>query len=114
MFSLNPTHSEGFATLLRPPFALERIEQINEDRVVYCLPRPQRDGRTARFLTPLEFIDRLAALIPRRGCTATATMACWRPMRRCARPPPPTGAMRGPASPAATACGFTARCRGAQ
>jgi len=31
----------------RPPFALERIEQVNEDRIVYRLPKPQRDGRTA-------------------------------------------------------------------
>ena len=48
----------------RPPFALERIEQVNEDRIVYRLPEPQRDGRTALSLTPLEFIDHLAALIP--------------------------------------------------
>ena len=48
----------------RPPFALERIEQVNEDRIVYRLPEPQRDGRTVLSLTPLEFIDQLAALIP--------------------------------------------------
>jgi hypothetical protein len=48
----------------RPPFALERIEQVNEDRIVYRLPEPQRDGRTALSLTPLELIDHLAALIP--------------------------------------------------
>ena len=48
----------------RPPFALERIEQVNEDRIVYRLPEPQRDGCTALSLTPLELIDHLAALIP--------------------------------------------------
>ena len=32
--------------------------------IVYRLPEPQRDGRTALSLTPLEFIDHLAALIP--------------------------------------------------
>ncbi len=48
----------------RPPFALERIEQVNEERIVYRLPKPQRDGRTALSLTPLELIDHLAALIP--------------------------------------------------
>ncbi|RPH99063.1 MAG: hypothetical protein EHM71_18775 [Zetaproteobacteria bacterium] len=31
----------------RPPFALERIEQVDEDRIVYRLREPQRDGRTA-------------------------------------------------------------------
>jgi hypothetical protein len=49
---------------VRPRFALERMEQVNEDRIVYRLPEPQRDGRTALSLTPLEFIDHLAALIP--------------------------------------------------
>ncbi|AUB85154.1 transposase [Candidatus Thiodictyon syntrophicum] len=48
----------------RPPFALERIEQVSEDRIVYRLPEPQRDGRTALSLSPLELIDHLAALIP--------------------------------------------------
>jgi hypothetical protein len=48
----------------RPPFALERIEQVNEDRILYRLPKPQRDGRTQLTLTPLELIDHLAALIP--------------------------------------------------
>jgi hypothetical protein len=48
----------------RPAFALERIEQVNEERIVYRLPKPQRDGRTALSLTPLELIDHLVALIP--------------------------------------------------
>ncbi len=48
----------------RPPFALECIEQVNDERIVYRLPRPQRDGRTALSLTPMEFIDHLVALIP--------------------------------------------------
>jgi hypothetical protein len=38
----------------RPPFALERIEQVNDERIVFRLPKPQRDGRTALSLTPLE------------------------------------------------------------
>jgi len=48
----------------RPPFALERLERIDEQHVIYRLPRPQQDGTTALSLTPLELIDRLAALIP--------------------------------------------------
>jgi len=48
----------------RPPFALERLELLDAERVVYRLPKPQRDGTTARTLTPLELIDHLAALIP--------------------------------------------------
>jgi hypothetical protein len=46
----------------RPPFPLERLELIDAERVVYRLPKPQRDGTTA--LTPLDLIDQLAALIP--------------------------------------------------
>ncbi len=34
------------------------------DRLVYHLPKPGPDGRTDLTLTPLELIDRLAALIP--------------------------------------------------
>jgi hypothetical protein len=48
----------------RPPFALERLELIGAERVVYRLPKPQRGGSTALILTPLELIDHLAALIP--------------------------------------------------
>jgi hypothetical protein len=48
----------------RPAFALERLTQVDADRVVYRLPKPQPDGRTALSLTPLELLDRLAALIP--------------------------------------------------
>jgi hypothetical protein len=46
----------------RPPFALERLELLDADHVVYRLPKPQGDGTAA--LTPLELIDHLAALIP--------------------------------------------------
>jgi hypothetical protein len=45
----------------RPAFALERRDA---ERVVYRLPKPQRDGTTSLTLTPLELIDHLAALIP--------------------------------------------------
>lgn len=48
----------------RPAFALERLTQVDPERVVYRLPKPQPDGRTALSLTPLELLDRLAALIP--------------------------------------------------
>jgi hypothetical protein len=48
----------------RPPFALERLEQVGHDRLVYRFPKPQPDGRTELRLTPLELLDRLAALIP--------------------------------------------------
>ena len=45
----------------RPPFALERLERLDAERVLYRLPKPQRDGTTALTLTPLELIDHRAA-----------------------------------------------------
>ena len=48
----------------RPPFALARLELIDERQVTYWLPRTQGDGTTALSLTPLELIDHLVALIP--------------------------------------------------
>jgi hypothetical protein len=47
----------------RPPFALERLA-ANAQRRIYHLPKAQVDGCTELLLTPLELIDRLAALIP--------------------------------------------------
>jgi hypothetical protein len=53
----------------RPPFALERLEwqrsgEGEEGEVLYRLPKPTPDGRTVVHLSPLEFLDRLAALVP--------------------------------------------------
>jgi len=48
----------------RPTFALERLQAAGPGRVIYRLPKPAMDGRTELVLTPLEFLDRIAALIP--------------------------------------------------
>jgi hypothetical protein len=48
----------------RPPLALERLEQTSDEQLVYRFDKPQPDGRTQLRLTPLELIERLAALIP--------------------------------------------------
>jgi hypothetical protein len=48
----------------RPPFALERLEQLGHDQLVYRFPKPQPDGRTELRLSPLELLERLAGLIP--------------------------------------------------
>jgi hypothetical protein len=65
---IDAAHRAGLERLLRycarPPFALERLEQLAHDQVIYRFPRPQPDGRTELRLTPLELIERLAALIP--------------------------------------------------
>ena len=48
----------------RPPFALQRLEAIDAHRLMYHLSKAQPDGHTEVMLTPLELVDRLAALIP--------------------------------------------------
>ena len=50
----------------RGPLALERRGRDPEhpEVLVYQLPKPTPEGRTALARTPLELIDRLAALIP--------------------------------------------------
>ena len=48
----------------RPPFAIDRLEQLPDGRLSYRLKTPWRDGTTHAVFTPLEFIERLAALIP--------------------------------------------------
>jgi hypothetical protein len=49
----------------RPVFASDRLAWIEPDqRLVYHLPKPGPDGKAALTLTPLEFLDRLAALVP--------------------------------------------------
>jgi Putative transposase len=47
----------------RPPVALERLEQLGEDPLIYRFDHSQPDGRTQLRLTPLQLIERLAALI---------------------------------------------------
>ena len=48
----------------RPPFAMDRLRQRGADLVYHC-PKPQTGGKQADLvLTPLELIDRIAALVP--------------------------------------------------
>lgn len=48
----------------RGPFAAERLEELDAQRLIYQLPKPGADGRTQLILSPLELIARLAALVP--------------------------------------------------
>ena len=49
----------------RPPVAVKRLALNRHGKVVYTLKTPCRDGTTQVVLDPLEFIARLAALVPR-------------------------------------------------
>ena len=48
----------------RPPFALDRLEAIDDEHLRYHFFKPQADGTTELRLTPLELINRIAALVP--------------------------------------------------
>jgi hypothetical protein len=52
-------------TLTRPPIATKRLAVDTRDRVVCQYKHPFRDGSTHVILKPLDFIARLAALVPR-------------------------------------------------
>jgi hypothetical protein len=47
----------------RAPFALDRIEVLRDGRICYRVKTVRR-GRTHRVMTPMEFMARLAALVP--------------------------------------------------
>ena len=59
---------EGLERLLRycarPAFALERLREIDPEHLVYESVKPGPGGSVSLMLTPLELLDRLAALIP--------------------------------------------------
>ena len=59
---------QGLERLLRycarPPFAAERLEEVDAQRLVDHLPKPSMDGQTQIILSPLELIDRIAARVP--------------------------------------------------
>jgi hypothetical protein len=50
--------------ILRPPISQERLGPMSDGRIGYRLKRPWRDGTTFVAFTPLEFIEKLVALVP--------------------------------------------------
>ncbi len=48
----------------RPAFALERLREIDAEHLIYVSVKPGPGGGVRVMLTPLELIERLAALIP--------------------------------------------------
>jgi hypothetical protein len=47
----------------RPPFALERLPELDAEHLIYDSAKPG-SGATAPRLTPLELLERLAPLVP--------------------------------------------------
>ena len=48
----------------RPPFALERLRELHPERLLYEGAKLGPGGNVPLLLTPLELLDRLAALVP--------------------------------------------------
>jgi hypothetical protein len=48
----------------RPPLALERLEELSDDRLAYRLKTPWRDGTTRVVMERTELLERLAPLVP--------------------------------------------------
>ena len=80
--------------MARPPIATERLERLPDGRVVYEFKRPWRDGTSRVVFEPLEFIEKLVALVPKPRANLTryngvlAPAAKWRPAVIPAPPPP--------------------------
>ena len=49
----------------RPPISEQRLSIADNANVIYALKTPYDDGTTHVVLSPMEFIGRLAALVPR-------------------------------------------------
>jgi len=49
---------------LRPAIATERLEELPDGRLKYSLRHPWRDGTSAVVMEPMDFLARLAALVP--------------------------------------------------
>lgn len=50
--------------LLRPPLSQDRLTRLADGRVQLRLKRPWRDGTTHMIFEPLDFLGKLAALVP--------------------------------------------------
>jgi hypothetical protein len=65
---INQKDRAGLERLLRycarPPFALEHLQQLDAEHLVYHSPKPGLDGSSDLVLTPLELIGKIAALVP--------------------------------------------------
>lgn len=66
-------------------FKLERLCEGDAEHLVYERVKASPSGSVSLMLTPLELLDRLAALSCRRADIGTDTLAWWRSTRCCAR-----------------------------
>jgi hypothetical protein len=72
----------------------------DDDVVVYRLQRPDRRGRTALLMTPVEFLARLAAILPAPRLALRRQLGVFWMLR-------PPACARQPAKPASSCTRFT-------
>jgi hypothetical protein len=68
----------------RGAVSLERLAADANGDLMYPFNRPWSDGTTGSKLSPLELLEKLAALVPCHVSTACALPAAWRRIVRCA------------------------------
>jgi hypothetical protein len=65
---ISGNNREGLARVcryvLRPPFSVERLALDESGHVVYQLRKPRADGATHLIMEPVEFVEKMAALVP--------------------------------------------------
>jgi len=61
-----------------PAIANERLKRNRGGDIVLQLKNAFKDGATHIVMSPLGFMQRLAALVPVRAYTLFASMTCWR------------------------------------
>ena len=94
--------------LLRPPLAQDRVQRRADGRVLVTLKTVWRDGTSHLLFEPIEFMEKLAAIIPRSAVNLVlyhgvlAPHARWRShVVRYGRPAPDVNAREREASPRA-------------
>ena len=66
----------------RGAVALERLEAAANGELVYRLTKPWSDGTTGITLSPLELLEKLAALVPLPRVHLVRYGGCWAPHSR--------------------------------
>jgi hypothetical protein len=81
--------------IARPAVAEKRLTVTAQGKVVYLLKTPYRDGTTHVVFEPLDFIARLAALVPRPRVNLTRYHGVLAPNHRWRAEVTPAGRGRG-------------------
>ncbi len=68
--------------ITRPPVAIERLSLTSQGHIKYSLKTPYRDGTTHVIFEPLDFIARLASLVPSPRVNLTRYHGIFAPHHR--------------------------------